>query len=97
MTWANCKTMIDSEAALRIGLEAIERQFGPALVEKHQPFSAMLIHDEWLVFGNVDVDGGIAKRQKELGPDFLISVRGGAPGASISPHDGRVISVSFGR
>ncbi len=89
----------DAEMALRIGLRAIEERFGRATLEKYMPYRAALIHKEWLVLGNNDLDGSIAKLREAVGPDNFVSVRGGggAPDASISADDGRVLSVGRGR
>ncbi len=89
----------DAEMALRIGLRAIEERFGRAMLERYMPYRAVLIHKEWLVLGNYDLDGSIAKLREAAGPDSFVSVRGGggAPDASISAEDGRVLSVGRGR
>lgn len=91
--------VLDAETALRIGLRAIEECFGRATLEKYMPYRAVSVHKEWLVLGNNDLDGSIAKLQEAAGPDSFVSVRGGggAPDASISAEDGRVLSVGRGR
>lgn len=89
--------VLDAETALLIGLRAIQEQFAPDIVQRHRPYEAVLVHKEWLVVGNPDPDGEAAKRQASLPPGTFISIRGGAPGATISREDGRVLSVSFGR
>lgn len=89
----------NAETALRIGLRAIEERFGQAILEKYAPYRAVLLHKEWLVLGNNDLDGKFAKLQEAVGPDSFVSIRGGggAPDASISAEDGRVLSVGRGR
>ena len=93
------KPVLDAETALHIGLRAIEERFGRPTLEKYMPYRAVLIQKDWLVLGNNDLDGSIAKLREAAGPDSFVSVRGGggAPDASISAEDGRVLSVSRGR
>lgn len=91
--------VLAAETALRIGLRAIKERFGRAVLEKYKPCMAVQIHKEWLALGNYDLDGSIAKLREAAGPDSFVSVRGGggAPDASVSAEDGRVLSVGRGR
>lgn len=89
----------NAETALSIGLRAIEERFGQAILEKYKPYEAVLIHKEWIVTGNNDLDGKFARLQEAAGPDSFVSIRGGggSPDASISAEDGQVLSVGRGR
>lgn len=91
--------VLNAETALGIGLHAIEERFGRTILEKYMPYEAVQVRKEWIVAGNVDLDGKIAKLREAVGPDNFISVRGGggAPDVSISAEDGRVLSVGRGR
>ena len=91
--------VLDAETALRIGLRAIEERFGRVILEKYRPYQAVLLRGEWIVTGNNDLDGSIARLRETIGPDKFISVRGGggSPDASISAEDGRVLGVGRGR